>query len=96
VMTDSRGGVDGRATAGASLMRLLRRARCGTAARIQHPKVVYDSEWSASAGLLGLTRIMIIDERRSARSCNEVAILNTAGVARCAASDRVDTALSRL
>jgi hypothetical protein len=39
---------------------------------------------------------MIIDERRSARLCNEVAILNTVGAVECAAPDRVDTALSRL
>jgi len=66
--------------------------RCGG----QHPEVVDDGERSARAWLFTVARNMIIDERRSARFRSEVATLNTARTAECAAPNEVNTALNRL
>ncbi len=104
-MTDSVPGVVGQATSDPcpSLARRLYdepRAACGDMLRPTADRsrleVVDDSERSARARLFTVALIMIIDERRSARFRREVAILNAAGTAECAAPDDLNAGLIRL
>ena len=58
----------------------------------QHPEVADDSERSARAWLFTVARNMIIDERRSPRSRNEISALDGSGTPERAGPDEVNAA----
>jgi RNA polymerase sigma-70 factor (ECF subfamily) len=63
----------------------------------QHPEVTDDSERSARAWLFTVARNMIIDERRSSRSRNEVSSLDgSAAPEQQTSPDEVNSALDRM